>query len=292
MKTEISKFTSVVFCFLLLQLFPRPSSAELSSMIGETVDPEVSGSGGNCFEGDVYIDLNGNSSVDSDECWRGLIVRDGKVGIGTSNPKLKLEVNGNASVSGRLAIGTSPANNPIIVTSPHSGHVSVFDNTSTSNSHGVLIKTNTSVSDEYALDVRPNGVVGGMILTNVGNLGIGTASPSYKLHVNGTVAGTGWVTLSSRAYKKDIVEVSASDFKKMLADIKEMKLATYKYKEKYGGDGATKLGFLSEDMPEQVLSLDKNGIDMYKLLAMTIGALKAQQQEIDSLKNIISTTKK
>ena len=36
-------------------------------------------------------------------------------------------------------------------------------------------------------------------------------------------------------------------------------------------------------MPEEVLSKDKKGVDVYELLTYTIGAMKAQQKKIEEL---------
>ncbi|MBI5185167.1 MAG: hypothetical protein HZA01_05515 [Nitrospinae bacterium] len=57
-------------------------------------------------------------------------------------------------------------------------------------------------------------------------------------------------------------------------------LATYTYKKEFGGDGETKLGFIAEEMPKDVLSKDGKGVDVYELLSYSIGAMKAQQEEI------------
>jgi len=74
------------------------------------------------------------------------------------------------------------------------------------------------------------------------------------------------------------------DHPMMLATLMNMDLTTYKYKEEYGGDGVRKLGFIAEDMPEEVLSKDGKGVDICELLALTIGAMKAQQRENEVLK--------
>lgn len=60
-------------------------------------------------------------------------------------------------------------------------------------------------------------------------------------------------------------------------------LSTYNYKEEYGDNHSTKLGFIAEEMPKEVLSKNGKGVDVYELLSYTIGAMKAQQKKIEEL---------
>jgi len=119
-----------------------------------------------------------------------------------------------------------------------------------------------------------------MRIDSNGDVGIGTKYPEYKLHVNGDAAGTSWTNLSSRDYKEDICKVDETVHPMMLAKVMDMEITTYKYKKKYGGDGEVRLGFIAEDMPDEVLSKDGKGVDLYGLLAFAVGAIKAQQREI------------
>lgn len=123
-----------------------------------------------------------------------------------------------------------------------------------------------------------------VILKSSGNVGIGTINPGYKLHVNGSAAGTSWTNLSSRVYKEKIQKVDESVYPMMLTKLMKMELTTYKYRKEYGGDGDRKLGFIAEEMPEEVISKDGKGVDIYELLTLTIGAMKAQQKENEILK--------
>jgi hypothetical protein len=116
-----------------------------------------------------------------------------------------------------------------------------------------------------------------IVTTAAGNLGIGTTAPAYKLHVNGTAAGTSWTNLSSRDYKEDIRYVASSEYDQMLAKVVEMKPARYRYKTPYTDDHSVHLGFIAEEMPRDVLSPNGKGVDTYELVTYLAGAVKAQQ---------------
>ena len=187
----------------------------------------------------------------------------GNVGIGTSAPTLPLEIHGPGNFYEDLGME--------------------FENT-TSGQTFVLYNDGTSGEESFNI-AQPTEAPSLCIQAagNPGNVGIGTTSPNYKLHVNGDAAGTSWTNLSSRDYKENITKVSATDHEKMLKELMDVDISTYKYKDEFGGDGTTRIGFVAEEMPEQVLSKDGKGVDVYELLAYTIGAMKAQQKKIEEL---------
>jgi hypothetical protein len=67
----------------------------------------------------------------------------------------------------------------------------------------------------------------------------------------------------------------------MLATLGSVDLATYRYRGEVKRDGSKRLGFIAEDLPREVLSTDGNSVDLYELLTYSIGALKAQQEQIE-----------
>ena len=216
----------------------------------------------------------------------------GNVGVGTSTPQAKLHVfipeqEGALRIqagnpywgSARIELWSDPigAQNEW-----RPGYIAAGDTGGNGTFHGRLdFYTNGSGSE------NKTGSVLGMSIAN-GSVGIGTTIPSYKLHVNGNAAGTSWINLSSEDFKEDIRTLDEMDHPMMLAKVMDMNPTTYKYKKEYGGDGTTKLGFIAEDMPEEVLSKDGKGVDLYQLLTLAIGAMKAQQQKITELEARIS----
>jgi len=231
------------------------------------------------------------------------IASNGNVGIGTISPGSKLEVNGDTSGNsesalhvkdslgnsllhvgngGSVGIGTASIGRNFQVVDTTGGYIAYFEGTAAVAGDGVRIDMPNDLGGGWALHVRTAGTTRFLVESD-GNVGIGTSSPSYKLHVNGTAAGTSWTNLSSRMFKESIEKVDESRHSDMLVELMELDLTTYKYKEEYGGNGTQKLGFIAEEMPKEVLSKDGKGVDVYELLAFTIGAMKAQQDRIEKL---------
>jgi hypothetical protein len=79
-----------------------------------------------------------------------------------------------------------------------------------------------------------------------GNVGIATSAPSYKLHVNGSVAGVGAYNDVSDAREKQNISY---DFQHGLQTVRELKPAHFDY---LGNGPQNNLGFIAQDI-QQVL---------------------------------------
>jgi hypothetical protein len=126
----------------------------------------------------------------------------GNVGIGTTNPGYRLEVNGgsdtfvasfiNSSASQSfIRVGdTSDANYSGLALYSDSGSGQMFKNGTGSNSWGGNASLNIYNSNG-SIAFHPNNTANAMFIATSGNVGIATTAPSEKLHVSGNLRVTG-----------------------------------------------------------------------------------------------------
>jgi len=126
--------------------------------------------------------------------------------------------------------------------------------------------------------------------SNVGNVGIGTGSPSYKLEVNGRVRSTGINETSDIRWKKDITTLT-----NVLSKVLEMRGVSYKWRTdefpQKQFDKDTQIGLIAQEVEKyfpDLVETDKDGfksVEYSKLVAVLIEAIKEQNAEIEQLKS-------
>ncbi len=153
------------------------------------------------------------------------IDKNGRIGIGTTNPGAELEVAGSAKINGPVGINRGPAEDQHLAIQPLKDHIplNVTDPSGaqkwlTVTAGGNVIMDGGSVGigttdPKEKLEVigstklSGNVVInGGSVIMNGGNVGIGTASPGAKLEVVGDARIKGQVTRYARYQRDDDAE--------------------------------------------------------------------------------------
>jgi len=148
------------------------------------------------------------------------------------------------------------------------GNITVGDFITTSSVSGVGMKANIS------------GYVLGRALEAYSNEEeIGTILVELNPHMNTTDT-----FVTNKDLMKDITALTGGDYDSYLDTIKNVDISTYRYKT----DDATiplRLGFVANNTPSEILSVDGTSVDIYKLAAFTFGGVKALEKKFESLEN-------
>jgi hypothetical protein len=219
-------------------------------------------------------DLHFTAGSDSTQ----MVIRcSGNVGIGTTTPNIAgfggrmLTVNSNASFQG-YEIGVNGTSQATFIASSDVVYISSRQNVP------IVFETGISVSER-------------MRITSAGCIGIGTSSPSYRLHVNGTFYAAG----SSQDYKEGICQYNTDSCLFMC-----LKPKTYQYKDEWkhlGKDlkSETQIGLIAEEVaeshPELAILVNEEdnkvvrNVDYEKLSIILLSEVQKLRQEVDQLKN-------
>jgi len=114
----------------------------------------------------------------------------------------------------------------------------------------------------------------------LGNVGIGTSNPQYKLHVAGKIQGE-LVSPSDERLKQNIQPLASS-----LAKLAQLRGVSFKWKDEPQDN---QIGLVAQEVEKilpEIVSTDSEGyksIAYGKLTAVLLEAIKEQQQQIDEL---------
>ena len=140
-----------------------------ASYSGSLVIKTPSGPG----NGILFEPISGGTDV-------GYFTNSGRLGLGTTTPTERLEVNGNISLDNGFAVKNSSGDN-LIGTDPFA--INIGD---ASYSGSLVIKTPSGPGNGILFEPISGGTDAGYF-TNTGRLGLGTTTPTERLEVNGKV---------------------------------------------------------------------------------------------------------
>jgi hypothetical protein len=156
-----------------------------------------------------------------------------------------------------------------------------------------------SVHQDKTLRINPPFKTDAFVIDSGGNIGIGTLTPNFRLHVNGIARADSctWSTSSDRRVKKNITPLTGS-----LQKIQKLQPVTFEYIDEYKEDKESldgkQMGFIAQDVkqicPEMVTTEketfgdqtieDFHLLNTSNLTPMLIDAIKELKAEVDTLK--------
>ena len=144
--------------------------------------------------------------------------------------------------------------------------------------------TASSTSDTIYgfLNLQYYGGDNGISIDADGNIGIGTTTPGYKLHVIGDIAATSFVNISTKTSKKDISYVTDEEKGTILEKLEAVDVAEYHYNHE-DEDAPMRLGLIAEEAPTDVLSAGGKGVDIYQLATFTIAGVQELADKVGDL---------
>jgi hypothetical protein len=232
----------------------------------------------------------------------------GNVGIGTTSPRFSLDVAGGAMSNFYMSCcnasldGIGPYDYGIIGSGNGAGALLINDivgarYSAAAGSYNLTFRKsvrNTVGACVYCTVMTFVGTTDTNCVPNVNienSLGVGTASPSYRLHVNGTFYAAG----SSQDYKQGICQYNTDSCLFMC-----LKPKTYQYKDEWkhlGKDlkSETQIGLIAEEVaeshPELAILVNEEdnkvvrNVDYEKLSIILLSEVQKLRQEVDQLKN-------
>ena len=195
------------------------------------------------------------------------ITNGGNVGIGTTSPISKLDVNGQVRVSDNSLLGFYQSRtSDTVANGVYGGNSFVLRNGATSEDLNFDI-FNRSSSAWYTP----------MVIKNTGNVGIGTTSPSTKLDVVGAI------TASGGFFNSDMRLKDLTDYDYNVSDIKPI---TYLWKD--GRDNKKHVGYSAQEvqkiMPDAV-NEGTDGMLSVNYVEVLVAKIAQMEKEIELLKS-------
>lgn len=179
-----------------------------------------------------------------------------QVGIGTTNPKQRLEVNGSIQIHEQ---NSSVAGLMITQSSGETGYI-MHNRAST-------LTIGAGSQDRITIDRE-------------GNVGIGVPKPRHPLEMASgahVTAGGVWTNSSSRAKKENITGLSTEQARIALMQLEPV---LFNYRNEVAEEY---VGFIAEEVPDLVASHDRQSLSTMDIVAVLTKVVQAQQKRIEEL---------
>jgi hypothetical protein len=196
------------------------------------------------------------------------IASSGRIGLGTSDPAMQLEVRKSDTPAMRLA-------------QDNTGGFTAQTWDVGGNEANFFIRDVTGGS-KLSFRIRPGAPTSSVDIAASGNVGIGTASPTAKLHVAGNALVTGTLEIgSSRAIKDGIHDLSLEEAHETLAALKPVHF-------KYKNETEQQLGFIAEDVPDLVATNSRKSLVPMDFVAVLTKVVQQHDQKVQELEKELS----
>ncbi len=178
------------------------------------------------------------------------------IGIGTTEPKQRLEVNGNIQIHER------------------------------NSNVAALMLTQADGDTGYIMHNRANtltigaGSVDRITIDGDGYVGFGTSRPTHPFEMaSGAFVSAGgvWTNSSSITKKENVTELTVEEAIKALVELEPVH---FNY---INDDGEDYIGFIAEDVPEVVATSDRTGLSTMDIVAVLTKVVQEQQARIEAL---------
>ena len=179
-----------------------------------------------------------------------------QVGIGTTTPKQRLEVNGSIQIHEQ---NSSVAGLMITQSSGETGYI-MHNRAST-------LTIGAGSQDRITVDRE-------------GNVGIGVSKPRHPLEMASgahVTAGGVWTNSSSRDKKENIAELSTEQAR---AALMQLEPVLFNYRNERAEEY---VGFIAEEVPDLVASRDRQSLSTMDIVAVLTKVVQAQQKRIEAL---------
>ncbi len=233
-----------------------------------------------------------------------LIIKNGKAGINNSSPSYDLHVG-----DGTLTALNGSDTRMVVSDNDNEDRAAMLGLARTSAGARVEAQleangSNTAgpsvivgAASSHPLYIR-TGNITRMTVTSSGDVGIGTSSPSTKLHVVGDVTATcGVLTCSDARYKKDVTPL-----RNVLTDLSELKGVYYYWNREHfpekGFNEDRQIGIIAQTLEvnfPELVHTDNDGyktVDYAKFSAVLLQGINEQQAEIDRLQKALTDQQK